>query len=107
MNKLHDIKQTILQRATNSEYSVNIARYTKAVDWLFAPENKDIVVKCLHQESQIDYPNYFEMPKNISYKLSSDEVDLLQEFVPNELTTYYRKELETIQKNSIKKPKIK
>ena len=44
MNKIYDIKKIILQRATNSEYSVNISRYTKSVDWLFAPENKDIVV---------------------------------------------------------------
>ena len=49
------------------------------------------------------------MPKEISYELSGDEVDLLQEFVPTILAEYYGKELKELKElnKKFKKPKMK
>ncbi len=32
----------------------------------------------LHKVEDFDYPDYWSLPKSVSYKLSSDEVDFIQ-----------------------------
>ena len=49
--------------------------YQQAVSWLL--KNKEAIDK----SEYFDYPDYWGMPKEISYQLSSDEVDAIQAVV--------------------------
>lgn len=92
---LSDIKKEIIQQAVDSGYAVSVSRYTKAVDWLFAEDNKATILKHLSisKHHTIDYPDYFDLPKSISNKLTGDEVDLLQDMIDSQLRPLYAQDL--------------
>jgi hypothetical protein len=92
-NNLDAIKKEALETAIESGFDVDTTRYAKAVDWLFNDKNKQAVLYNLRVGSSFDYPDYFDLPKMISSKLTGDEVDLLQELVSCELAQFYEGEL--------------
>jgi len=53
-------------------------RLIRACDWL-----NDTYKGVWPKEWEFDYPEYWEMPKSIAFKLSSDEVDFIQDRVYN------------------------
>jgi hypothetical protein len=62
-------------RLADYPYGRVTERLKKAVAWL--RKNKNKIRKT--QWDYFDFPDYWGMPKSISYRLSSDEVDWLQE----------------------------
>jgi hypothetical protein len=94
-NHLDTIKKEALDTAIESGYDIDTTRYSKALDWLFDEKNKQAVLYNLRVGSSFDYPDYFDLPKMISSKLTGDEVDLLQELVSYQLAQFYESEVST------------
>lgn len=107
-NNLDAIKKDALDTAIDSGFDVDTHRYTKAINWLFDEKNKQAVLYNLRVGSSFDYPDYFDLPKMISSKLTGDEVDLLQELVSCELAQFYEGELNSTKnvEHGTKKNKI-
>jgi hypothetical protein len=62
-------------RVSNFPYGRITKTLKKAVNWLNKNKRQLEKTKC---NGSFDYPYYWDMPKMISYRLSSDEVDWLQ-----------------------------
>ena len=64
---------------SNFRYGKVYPRLRNAVKWINSNQ-KSLAVKIKKEKwDMFDYPDYWDMPKKLSYRLTADEVDFLQE----------------------------
>lgn len=55
-------------------------RFKNAIAWLGRNRKKLIKLLAIAEDDSFDYPDYVGMPARISHRLTSDEVDLIQDY---------------------------